>query len=377
MIVTPEQQAIELISRSKRILVATREHADQSAMASACAFMSFMGKIGIRADAVSPGLGSNRPGFLPLIETLKSEIGALRAFELTLDVSTVAFDEMYREVKDGKLALTLLPKSGEWSPKDVAFRHGEDRYDLVIALDCPDRQSLGALFRDHSDFLYRVPVVNVDHDPANEHWGHVNLVDLTAVATTEILHRLFEAWNASAIDEDCATALLAGMVAKTQSFRTSNVTPSALTAASRLMGMGARRQDIIHGLWRTRSVADLKLWGRALSRIEQDMERGIVWIALDKRDFLETGTNPHALDGIVQDLVAYAPEAKTVVLAHETEDGSGVHVVVHAVPPRSAIVLCRPFNATGTRDRAEFNLPTDTGLAEHVRRVVCAIGEAV
>lgn len=380
MALSQEQQAVELISRAKRILIVTREHAPVDALSSVVAVLSYLKKMQKQADAVIPGFDpSQAPKFLTGISEVRPRIGAVRGFEIAVDVRQSPLHELTYDVKDGKLTVNLVPESGEWSPHDVTFKHGRDRYDLVIAVDCPDMISLGPLFQEHADFLYRTTVVNIDRDPGNEHWGQLNLVDLTAVATTEILYGMFERWNRHLLDEDIATALLAGMIGKTQSFRTQNVTPKTLQIASALIAIGAKREDIVHGLWRTRTVPTLKLWGKALSRLEQDRERGIVWSTLARQDFLDAGAGDNALEGIVSELVAYAPEAKVVVLVYETTSAPvhGACVSIHVSPPYSAQELGRVFGAHGARDRVEFCLAPGTPLVEGTKMVVDRLRETL
>ncbi|MCI0479590.1 hypothetical protein L0Y59_03515, partial [Candidatus Uhrbacteria bacterium] len=237
--------------------------------------------------------------------------------------------------------------------------------------------SLGPLMRDHAAFLHRTAVVNVDRDPGNESWGQVNLVDFNASATGEILFRLFSAWDRSRIDEDVATALLAGMIAKTRSFRTPDITPQALTAASDLVSLGARRETIVHGLWRRRSVPTLKLWGRCLSRLEHDRDRGLVWSVLTRQDLVETGATDAALDDVVEELIGYAPEAKVVLLASEPAAPGPMRATIHATSPLSALDLGRPFGATGTASRATFTLDATTGGTAGIKSAVDALRNAI
>ncbi len=379
MALNQTQQALELISRAKRSLIVTKEHATIDVIAAAVALALFLKKQNKLFDALAPGLDLQQlPSFLPRVD-LQPKLGAMRAFLLSLDVTRVPLSELMYDVKDGKLEITVVPKNGEWSPKDVSFRHGEDRYDLVLALDCPDLASLGSLFHEQADFLYRTPVINLDRDPGNEHWGQINLVDLTAVATTEILFGLFETWNRHAIDADIATALLTGMLAKTQSFRSSNVTPKTLQTASHLVALGARHTEIVHGLWRTRSVPTLKLWGRALTRLEQNRELGLVWTSLARQDFLDAGADHTALDGVVTELLSYSPEAKIIVLVYETDEvaKTGVCVTLHVSAPHAATEIGRIFGATGSRDRVDFCLAPGQSLVEGTKMVVERIEETL
>ncbi len=380
MALTHEQQLIELTTRARRILVTTKENAMPNALAAVVAIVGFLKKLKKNVDAVVPGYDpASHPAFLAKHDEIRGATGAMRAFLLSLDVSKTQLGELLYDVKDGKLEMTLVPKSGEWTASDVSFKHGEDRYDIVLALDCPDMVSTGPLFREHADFLHRTTVVNVDCDAGNEHWGQLNIVDLTAVSTTELLFGLFDRWNRHLIDEEIATALLAGMIAKTNSFRTQNVTPKTLSVASQLIAMGARREEIVHGLWRTRTVPTLKVWGRALSRLEQNRELGLVWTSLARQDFLDAGADHTALDGVVSELLAYSPEAKMIVLVYETETlaQTGACVTIHVSPPHSATEIGRIFGATGSRDRVDFCLAPGQSLIEGTHGVIKRLEETL
>ncbi|MBU1349046.1 hypothetical protein KJ781_03180 [Patescibacteria group bacterium] len=371
MSLTPQRQAIEHFQRAKRILVVTREHASHDALASVAACSLFLTKIGKAFDVVVPGFDKAEAlGFLPGLDAVSGSVGAMRSARITLDVSRAPIGELSYDVRDGKLEMALVPKKGEWTAKDLVFSHGEDRYDLVLAVDTPDMASLGPLMRDHAAFLHRTTVVNVDRDPGNELWGQVNLVDLNAAATGEILFRLFQAWDRSHIDEDIATALLAGVIAKTRSFRTPDITPEALTSASELVSLGARREAIVHGLWRRRSVPTLKLWGRCLSRLEHDRDRGLVWSLLTRQDLAETGAADDALDDVVYELIGYAPEAKVILLASEPASPGPLRISIHTNAPFSAIDLGRPFDATGTPSHASFMMKETKDVIADMNAVV-------
>jgi hypothetical protein len=141
-----------------------------------------------------------------------------------------------------------------------------------------------------------------------------------------------------------------------------------LAASSELVSLGANREAIVHGLWRTRSVATLKLWGRALSRLEQDRELGLVWTTLSLNDGLEAGAHPDTLDGVVDELLSYAPEAKVVALLSEQKDG--VLVSLHAAPPLSAAELSRTFNGHGTRERSVFVVALEQNVIQTTQTIV-------
>jgi len=345
-------QATEAVRRARRTLIVAPENSTADRLAAMSALLAYLRANGIEADAYSPNLNIEKlPAYLPMKEFLLPKLTAMRDFRISLKVDKIPVGELAYDVKDGGLDIVLTPKHGEWTAHDVSFHQGEDRYDLIITLGCYDRNMLAEAFPNHADFIYRTPVINIDHDAKNEHWGAINLVDMTAGSVTEVLLGWFTDWNEQKIDDKIATALIAGMIWKTQSFKSASVTPKTLERASKLVSLGADRESVVHQLWRTRSVSTLKLWGRALMRLEQDTANEMVWTSLSKQDILETGTTEAKLDELVQELIAYAPDAKLVAIFVEHDENT-TRAALFAEAPHDAKILGRALGFDGTREKS-------------------------
>jgi phosphoesterase RecJ-like protein len=378
MALNESQQALEHIKRAKHILVVSRAQATPDTMAGAVACYLFLKQLNKSADVLIPGLHLEHvPDFLPARTEIKSSVGAMRALKIYLDVSQTPVNELMYDVRNNQLEIIVQPKSGEWKGHDVKAKHGEDYYDLIIALDCSDQHALGDWARTHADFLFRTTIVNIDCDATNERWGQINLVDLNMVCTCETLFHLFESWDAEKLNQDLATALLAGMLAKTKSFRTPNLTPRTLNAAAQLISRGARREEIVHGLWRKHNVATLKLWGRALTRLNHDPTLNLVWTFLTKQDFIETGAPEHHLHEVISELVVYAPEAKVIALFYESAESGAAHLSLHAQPPYHAAELTREFGATGTRESAQIKFNSEKNLSQLIPATMDRLREII
>ncbi len=369
MALNPLQQAAERILRAKQILLTTNEHASVDALGSIIAMGLVLQRLNKPFDALVPNWDPKHyPDIFPKGVEIRPQVGATHSFHLRVNLAKTPLAELMYDIRDNILDITLIPKHGSWTLQDVGADQGQDRYDLVIAIDAPDMASLGALAREQADLLYRTDIINIDCHPTNEYWGQMNIIDLNSVSTTEVLYHWLHEWQPSLMDERLATTLLAGMIAKTNSFRSSHVTPRTLAASSELMSLGANREGIVHGLWRTRSVATLKLWGRALSRLEQDRELGLVWTTLSISDGLEAGAHPDQLDGVVDELLSYAPEAKIVALLTEQKDE--IVVSLHAAAPLSASEIARPFNGHGTRERSVFRVKQENNVIETTQTII-------
>jgi nanoRNase/pAp phosphatase (c-di-AMP/oligoRNAs hydrolase) len=345
-------QATEALKRAKRTLIVAPENSTADRLAAMAALFAYLKAQGLEVDAFCPNLNIEKlPGYLPMSEMILPQLSAMRDFRISLKVDKTPVGEMAYDVKDGNLDIVLTPKYGEWAAHDLSFHQGEDRYDLIIALGCDDRNMLAEAFPNHADFIYRTPVINIDHDAKNEHWAAINLVDMTAGSVTEVLHSWFTEWNEAKIDEKIATALMAGMIWKTQSFKSASVTPKTLERASKLVSLGADREQVVHQLWRTRNINTLKLWGRALTRLEQDTANEMVWTSLSKQDILDSGTTEAKLDELVQELIAYAPDAKLVAIFVEHDENT-TRGAIFAEAPHDAKMLGRALGFDGTREKS-------------------------
>lgn len=346
------KQATEAVKRAKRTLVLAPENPSADALSAVSAVLSYLHSHNLPADAYIPGTNPDKlPAYLPEKDKIQSHLMGTRGLRISVDVTRSPIHELSYDVENGRLNIVLTPKSGEWSSKDVVLHPGEDRYDLIVTAGCADRDTLIRSFREHADFIHRSPIINLDYDPKNEHWGPINLVDLTASSITEVAFNWFSEWDEGKIDAAVATTLLAGMMSNTQSFRSASVTPKTLDNASKLMSMGADREIIVKSLWRTRNVPTLKLWGRALMRLEQDTAKQLVWTVLSRQDILEAGATDAKLDELVRELIAFSPDAKLITVFAE-HDAQTTRVALFAQPPYDARTIGRPLGLDGTRERA-------------------------
>ena len=257
----PKQQAVELINRSNQILIVP-SRPDGDSIVSSLALLQVLTKLGktVTLGVLDPVSQTYR--FLPKVEDIATDINGMRDFVITLDSPNASADRLSYNFDEGKLNIIITPKSGRYRPEDVVFTQGQFKYDTVIVLDAADLHQLGLAYDRYPTLFQEIPIINIDHHASNAYFGSVNLVDLTATSTAEILIGLIEALGVNLIDPGVATCLLTGIIADTGSFQNANTTPKSLTVAAQLVGFGAQQQEIIRHLFKTKSLAQLKLWGQ-------------------------------------------------------------------------------------------------------------------
>jgi nanoRNase/pAp phosphatase (c-di-AMP/oligoRNAs hydrolase) len=167
--------------------------------------------------------------------------------------------------------------------------------------------------------LNLTPVVNIDHHPGNEHFGQINLVDLTATSSSEIVASLMENFESSFMDANIATNLLTGIIVETDSFQHVKTTPKAFLKASNLISLGANQPEIIKHLYKTKPVSLLKLWGRALARIREVPEIGTTYSLINYTDLEKAGSAKEDVLGVMKELISNLTGRKIILLLAETE----------------------------------------------------------
>jgi phosphoesterase RecJ-like protein len=298
--------------------------------------------------------------FLPDIKIVGSKIGTSKDFVITLDCKKAKIDKIKSIAEDDKVNIIITPKDGHFTENDISFNKAKTDYDLIITVDTAELKQLRNFYENNPEMFYQIPVVNIDHHVSNVHFGKVNHVDIMASSTTEmlvpILEELSRIEEKELIDDDIATLLLAGIITDTGSFQNANTTPKAFDVAAKLVGYGARQQEIIQNVYKTKQLSQLKLWGRVLSKIQTDSKYHIVWSTVSKQDFKDTESTEDQTGDIIDELMTNAPEAEIVVLIKEKQDGAVSGSVRTVTQMFSATEIAELFGGGGHARAAGFTI---------------------
>ncbi|MCX6746080.1 MAG: DHH family phosphoesterase [Candidatus Parcubacteria bacterium] len=365
------QQIFELIKNSQKILITFKKNFSGDALSSALAIFLLLKKMDKQADIVCHDFViAQNYAFLPEIGKTKSELSGLKKFIISLDIAENKIKNFSYDIKENKLNIYLTPEK-LLDEKNIAFNSGKYKYDLVITLDTDNLESLGEIYNKHTDFFYSTPIINIDHNPENEQYGQINLIELTKTSSAEIIFDLIEQYDINLLDAEIATCLLTGMISKTKSFRSDSVTPRALNIASQLILNGAERDLIIQNLYRTKSINTLKLWGKVLARLKHDAAYKMAWSYLTQKDFIELNMQNPNLNEVIEELLTSAPEAEIIILFFENEKKT-ISGLVYTSKNYDSLHLAKSFNPQGTKTFATFELDK-TDLLEASKEVIESI----
>ncbi|MCH8049501.1 hypothetical protein IH979_02200 [Patescibacteria group bacterium] len=356
MALATHEQFLSSLERSKRPLIVLPEHSNADEFSAAFGCAALLAKLQKPVEIATSGGGVPKSlAFMNPPVQVRGDLPNIRKLTLKLNAKQAKVDELSYNMEGDELHIHIMPKTGSWTPEDISIHTDSYRYDLIVAIGGADLESFGDLYNDYADFFFQTPIINIDHASANEHFGQINLIDINAVASSEVCHDIFKQIDQSLIDEEVATYFLTGMIYKTKSFRSPNVTPKTLKTAGELIARGARRDDIVEQLYKTRTVETLRLWGRALARLKSDPEVGMVWTLLTRQDFVKAGADEEALENIVDELIISSPDAHIAAIFYEHTDGH-IAVILHAQRPHDALSLGAPFRASGTREEAMLRI---------------------
>ncbi len=186
------QTAIKAIERSRQPLIMVPEGGGADGLASAFGIAHLLQKLEKPVAIVSAD--SHPLDALTFLNThghpIRPSFDRIRSFAIRLDMRRTRADELSYDVVGDELQIFLTPSSGTWTERDISISASDYRYDLILSIGAATLESYTHLYRDHPDFFYRTPIINIDHTPHNDHFGHYNLVDVTASACGEVCHGL-------------------------------------------------------------------------------------------------------------------------------------------------------------------------------------------
>ncbi len=175
-------------------------------------------------------------------------------------------------------------------PADMADR-------TVVFLDCGniDRMPVDFLTAGGND------VINIDHHHDNTRFGDVNLVEVGASCTAEIVYDLALLLGAQ-ITREIASALYVGLITDTGKFMYENTNAHTHRVAADLIEAGVDVDDTYRRLYERVPLEKLRLVARALGGIQRycDDRLTVGYITLD--DYAATGAGEEMTEGVIDHL---------------------------------------------------------------------------
>jgi bifunctional oligoribonuclease and PAP phosphatase NrnA len=264
------ETVVEQIREGERFLLTTHENPDGDALGSLLAM-----------HQVLKALGKDSIMFL-----------AAKEFPLPIEYRFMPLEEVFHE-----------------PPADMADR-------VVIFLDC------GNIDRMPVDFLKNdgEKVLNIDHHHDNTRFGTVNLVDVEASSTAEIVFDLIGMLGVD-LTPEIASALYVGLVTDTGKFMYENTDARSHRMAAALVDAGVNVNEISRRLYEHVPIEKLRLIARALEKIEVHDDGALTVTYISKHDYEVTGASEMLTEGIIDHLRAIDGTAVAALVRDQPERG--------------------------------------------------------
>ena len=181
---------------------------------------------------------------------------------------------------------------------------------------------------------------------------------MTATSTAEILVSIIEAIGPGNFDADVATCLLTGLISDTASFKNTNTTPKSLTISAQMLAAGARQQEIIQNLYKTRPIQTLKLWGKLLSGLEYDAEHRVVYTSVTNNDLQTAKASLEDVQIVLDELLSSTPGTDIVVVL--VENNGKVTGLLRGLNGQDVLSIAEGFGGSGKALEASFDVQNAT-----------------
>jgi phosphoesterase RecJ-like protein len=176
------------------------------------------------------------------------------------------------------------------APADMADR-------TVVFLDCGniDRVPVEWLTTGAND------VINIDHHHDNTRFGDLNLVEVDASCTAEIVYDLALLLEAR-ITPEIASALYVGLITDTGKFMYENTNAHTHRVAADLIEAGVDVDDTYRRLYEHVPIEKLRLVSRALDRISSHCDGKLAISYITTADYEATGAAEEMTEGLIDHL---------------------------------------------------------------------------
>lgn len=157
-------------------------------------------------------------------------------------------------------------------------------FDLAISVDCGTKKRLG--FELEKD----IPLINIDHHKSNNGYGTINIVDPMKSSTAEIVYDFFK-YNGLYISKEIATSLYVGVYDDSLAFSLDRCDEFTFDKVNHLVEYGASPSFIANSLLRRDSLAKYRIIPKVLDSLELYEEGKIASIIAKPEWFKETGAH--------------------------------------------------------------------------------------
>ncbi|MEI6092614.1 MAG: bifunctional oligoribonuclease/PAP phosphatase NrnA [bacterium] len=173
-------------------------------------------------------------------------------------------------------------------------------FDLMIMLDCGDRDRSGAYITGFSAYN---KLINIDHHISNNSFGDLNYIDPKVSSTAEHVYAFIKELLVRAgmknMPKDIATCILTALYDDTGGMRYISTTSKTLNIAADLVDSGANCSTVSENLFFSVSREKMELTSRVLSTLTFEKQGQIAYLTMKRSDLEATGAFSEDSEGLI------------------------------------------------------------------------------
>ncbi|MFZ5845105.1 MAG: DHH family phosphoesterase [Patescibacteria group bacterium] len=231
----------ELLDKANEVLIVTHERPNFDSLGSSLALYLGLVGLGKRVIVACPDeMTVAFSGFIGVNKIIRQL--SKKNFIISLDYVEGSIEKVSYNIEGDKFNLVIEPRSGfpSFSPDKVRYSYSRSRVDLIFAVDTIHLGGLKKLYEDEKELFSDKPLINIDRHANNSRFGTINLLDLEAASTAEIVGQLLSDLGVK-LTRDMATNLLNALYSATDSFESPQVTARAFELAASCLRSGGCR----------------------------------------------------------------------------------------------------------------------------------------
>lgn len=187
--------------------------------------------------------------------------------------------------------LSFLPGAESINQRVPANRS----FDVVLAVDCGDKNRLGEEF---SKISHWGKIINIDHHISNSYFGEINLVDVEASSTAEIIYDLLQKMKVP-FKANIAENIYVGILTDTGSFRYANTSAKVFRVARECLRAGVDPGKVAEKVYENQPLSRLRLLALVLETLEVKAAGQVSLVTVTQKMMAETGATPDQTEDLI------------------------------------------------------------------------------
>lgn len=254
--------------------------------------------------------------FLPYSTPIYSEIELEYTNQINIKVQNKNLKSLKYEFEtlNGEDLLTLqLTSDQHLAAKDITLGEKSFNYDLIINLNAPSNEMLGSFYVKHQKFFKQAPIINIDIDPDNELYGHINFVKIQENSIANLLLEFYLEISPTLLTRNSASLLLSQLLLDNSSETNFKNHP----LVKELIRYGADYRLIMDKLFHQNDSQYLQCLGTVLKNLQ--IKNKVAVTMLSQKMIMPEIDIQHFIKQIVNDTLQHVKEIQALVFSIEEQ----------------------------------------------------------